>query len=87
MLLVCGGILMWAGAELLRPLIAERDEAGREAARKYDRGTQAFAATGQVEPRAQEAKQALQEPEAEGLREAELVGKQRSKGDDSGGKR
>jgi hypothetical protein len=55
------------------------DEAGLKAAREYDRKAVKFSKSGQVEPAAREAREALDGPEARELREAEEIGKQHGK--------
>jgi hypothetical protein len=87
LVVVSGVLLIWAATELLRSSIADREKAGREAAREYDRDVKEFGASGQVEARAQEAKEALEGPEAESMKQAEEAGQQRSRGDDPRSKR
>ena len=55
------------------------DAAGREAARHYDDDATRFSNSGKAEPKAREAREALDGPEAETLKEAETAGKSRSK--------
>ena len=51
-------------------------EGSRTAARRYNKATEAYARSGQVEPAAREAKEALDGAEGEELREAEERAKQ-----------
>jgi len=53
-----------------------RDEAGLEAAKEYDRQATGFSESGEVERKAREARQAVDGPEGEELREAEARAKQ-----------
>jgi hypothetical protein len=85
--LLCGVVLVRTAMELLQSANGERDEAGRQAAREYDRGVQEFGGSGTVEAKAQEAKYAVEGSEAETMKQAERAGKERSKGDDPAGKR
>ncbi|HJU28464.1 MAG TPA: hypothetical protein VJ718_04800 [Candidatus Binataceae bacterium] len=64
----------------------ERDEAGRKAAREYDRGAEKMSQS-EVGRAAKEAERALDSPEGEDLRKAEEIGKQRAKNEEPGGKR
>jgi hypothetical protein len=58
-------------------------EGSYTAARQYDEATSAFANSGKVEPAARDAVGSLDDPaEAAELRQAEEVGKKRSRGDD-----
>jgi hypothetical protein len=57
-------------------------EGSRSAARDYNRRTQRFIENGKVEPSAREAKRAFESAEGSQLREAENVGKKRSRGED-----
>ena len=57
-------------------------EGNRTAARAYNRKAKQFAETGPVERQARKAKADLDGPEGEALREAELVGKSHSHGED-----
>jgi hypothetical protein len=66
--------------------VQQKDEAGREAAREYDRGVEKMSQS-EVDRAAKEAKEALNGPQGEELRKAEQIGKQRGQGDDQGGKR
>ena len=64
------------------PTQANEGEGNRTATRAYNRKAKAFAETGPVESQARKAKADLDGPEAEELREAELVGKSHSHGED-----
>jgi hypothetical protein len=61
---------------------ANEGEGNRTAAREYNKGVQDFVKTGQVEEKAREAAEALDGPEADGLRQAEEAGKEHSHGED-----
>jgi hypothetical protein len=58
---------------------AEKEEAGLEAARAYNRDFQDFVRHESVEAKAQEAKHAIEGPEASELERAEAIGKSRSR--------
>lgn len=62
-------------------------EGSRTAARAYDRDAERFAKSGNVERKAQEARNAVEGAEGEELAEAEAKGKQHSKGEDPAVKR
>jgi len=55
------------------------------AALEYNAETKAFVKSGRVAAKAQEAKNALNGPEAPELKRAEQAGRRRSRGEDSGG--
>jgi hypothetical protein len=57
-------------------------EGNKTAAREYNKATTEFAKSGQVEGKAREAKQAVDGPEGEKLREAERKGQSHSHGED-----
>ena len=57
-------------------------EGNRTAAREYNRRTERFTKSGQVEKKAKEAEKALEGPEAEELAEAEETGKSHRADDD-----
>ncbi len=57
-------------------------EGNRTAAREYNRRTQRFAKSGQVEKKAQEAEKALEGAEGEELAKAEEAGKSHRAGED-----
>jgi hypothetical protein len=57
-------------------------EGNKTAAREYNRETTAFTKSGQVEGKAQEAKQAMDGKEADAMRKAEREGKSHSHGED-----
>jgi hypothetical protein len=58
---------------------AQKEEAGLEAARAYNRDVQEFGRHENVEAKAQEAKHAIEGPEASELERAEAIGKSRSR--------
>jgi hypothetical protein len=58
---------------------ASSDAAGREAAREYDRDVKQFVESGQTEAAADQARQALDDPQAENLKQAEKAAKQRKR--------
>jgi len=66
---------------------ANEGEGNRTATRAYNRKAKQFAETGPVERQARKAKADLDGPEGEALREAELVGKSHSHGEDPAVKR
>jgi hypothetical protein len=57
-------------------------EGNKTAAREYNRDTEAFTKSGQVEGKAREAKQAVDGKDADKLRDAEREGKSHSHGED-----
>ena len=57
----------------------KKEEAGLEAARAYNRDFQDFVRHENVEAKAQEAKHAIEGPEASELERAEAIGKSRSR--------
>ena len=57
----------------------KKEEAGLEAARAYNRDAQEFGRHENVEAKAQEAKHAIEGPEASELERAEAIGKSRSR--------
>ena len=57
-------------------------EGNRTAAREYNQAQQSFAKSGKVEDKAKEARQAVDGPEGDKLREAELVGKRHAAEED-----
>jgi hypothetical protein len=61
---------------------ANEGEGNRTATRAYNRKAKAFAENGPVEQQAQKAKADLNGPAGEELREAELVGRSHSHGED-----
>ncbi|HEV2675617.1 MAG TPA: DUF2934 domain-containing protein [Aliidongia sp.] len=71
-----------AEREIDQPTQANEGEGNRTATRAYNRKAKQFAETGPVESQAQKAKADLDGPEAQKLREAELVGKSHSHGED-----
>jgi len=58
---------------------AQKEEAGLEAARAYNRDVQEFGRHENVEAKAQEAKHAIEDAEASELERAEAIGKSRSR--------
>jgi hypothetical protein len=64
----------------------QKDEAGRQAAREYDRDVKKMSQS-EVDRAAKEAERALDGSEGEELRKAEQIGKRHGQGDDPGGKR
>lgn len=64
----------------------KKDEAGREAAREYDRGVDKMSQS-EIDRAAKEAERALNSPEGKELRKAEEIGKRRAQGEEPGGKR
>jgi len=69
------------------PTQANEGEGNRTAARAYNRKAKQFAETGPVEAQAKKAKADLDGPQGGELREAELVGKRHSRGEDPSVKR
>jgi len=61
---------------------ANEGEGNRTAARAYNRKAKQFAENGPVEQQARKAKADLDGPEGKALREAELIGKSHSHGED-----
>jgi len=76
-----------AEREVGEPAQQNEGEGNRTAARAYNRKAKQFAETGPVERQAQKAKADLDGPEGKALREAELVGKSHSHGEDPALKR
>jgi hypothetical protein len=66
---------------------ANEGEGNRTATRAYNRKAKQFAETGPVDAQARKAKADLDGPEGKALREAELVGKSHSHGEDPAVKR
>ena len=66
---------------------SHEDRGGLKAARDYNRDLNNFEKSGQVDSKAEEAKRAVEGPERDSLKRAEEQGKQRGRGDDTGGKR
>jgi hypothetical protein len=66
--------------------VQQKDEAGRKAAREYDRDAEKMSQS-EVDRAAKEAEKAIDSPEGEELRKAEQIGKRHGQGDDPGGKR
>jgi hypothetical protein len=62
-------------------------EGSQTGAADYNRGARRFAASGQVEPKAREAADAVSGAEGKALRQAEKAGKSRSRGEDPDVKR
>lgn len=62
-------------------------EGNKTAARRYNEATTDFARSGQVEPKAQEAKKATEGKERDTLRKAEAEGRSHAKGEDPALKR
>lgn len=71
-----------AESEVEQPTQQNEGEGNRTATRAYNRKAKQFAETGPVEAQAQKAKADLDGPEGKALREAELVGKSHSHGED-----
>lgn len=65
-----------------QPTQANEGEGNRTATRAYNRKAKKFAETGPVESQARKAKADLDGPAARELREAELIGKSHSHGED-----
>jgi hypothetical protein len=63
------------------------DQEGIRAARQFERGAQDFEYSGNADAKAEEAKRAIDGPEACALRAAEEEGKKRKKGEDKAGNR
>ena len=57
-------------------------EGNRTAARRFNEAERRFVRSGKVEEKAKEAERAVEGKEGEALREAELVGKRHSHGED-----
>lgn len=62
-------------------------EGSQTGAKQYNDATRAFAQSGAVKPKADEAKRAIEGTEGEELRKAEEVGKSHAKGEDPALKR
>ena len=62
-------------------------EGNQDAARAYNRDQKRFAESGKVEPAARDAERALDTEEGKHLKEAELIGKRHSHGEDPAVKR
>lgn len=75
------------GGDFAGPTQANEGEGNRTAARAYNRKARQFAETGPVEAQAKKAKADLDGPKGIELREAELVGKRHSRGEDPAEKR
>jgi hypothetical protein len=58
---------------------ANEGEGNRTAAREYNKATRDFIAEGKVAPAAEKAREDLEGPDAEALREAEREGRSRAK--------
>ena len=76
-----------AGQDRQRATQENQGEGNRDAARTYNRAQKAFAESGKVEPAARDAAKALDGKEAKELKEAELIGKRHSHGEDPALKR
>jgi Protein of unknown function (DUF2934) len=63
------------------------DQEGIRAARQFERSAQDFEYSGKADAKAEEAKRAIEGPEASALRDAEEEGKKRRKGEDKAGNR
>lgn len=57
-------------------------EGNRTAAREFNQAQQSFAKSGKVEGKAKEAREAVEGPEGDKLREAELVGRRHAAEED-----
>lgn len=68
----------WFEAESQLDLNEPNDEAGLEAAHEYEREERKFEQSGQVARKAEEARRAIDGPEAEMLKRAEQAGKDRA---------
>ena len=61
------------------PPESNQGEGDRMSARRYNRNVEEFVATGEVDPAARDAAEAIDTPEGEWLRKAEAVGKSRAR--------
>ena len=71
-----------SGSRGNRPVGRNEGEGNRTAAREYNKDTQNFVKSGQVDEKAREARDAIAGAEGERLRQAEEAGKSRSRGED-----
>jgi Protein of unknown function (DUF2934) len=75
----------WRQAE--HEVAQEKDAAGLQAGREYDKGVEEFAKSGRVERAAKEAQQALQSAERDDLERAQETARRAGRGDDAAGRR
>jgi hypothetical protein len=69
----------WYEAERELGLANSQDEAGLEAARRSDNEVKRFEESEQVDIKAEEAREAIDGPDAEDLKQAERAGKERAR--------